>query len=382
MSVASSFAWLPTGAAGLRAMLGAIGAARRSVAVEGYIIGDDAVGRAFRDAAAAAARRGARARLLVDAWGSLELPDSFWEPARAAGVEVRWFNPLSLRRGLHRDHRKLVVVDDETALLGGFNFAASYDGDGVQAGWRDLGLELRGPAAAALARAFDVQFELADHRHQRLARFRRHLRPQRRVLPGATLYLLSPGRGRNPLLSDLATDFAASDDIRLVTAYLLPPRPLRRALARAARRGARVRLILPGRSDVPFARLAARALYGRLMRAGIEIHEYAPAILHTKLYVTDRAAYAGSANLDIRSLNINYELAVRLDDPRAVDGARELFADHLAHSRRIDPAAWAARGGWEKLRERLALWFLGRMDPLLAARQRRWMLRELDTAVR
>jgi cardiolipin synthase len=130
------------------------------------------------------------------------------------------------------------------------------------------------------------------------------------------------------------------------------------------------------------ARLAARALYARLMRAGIEVHEYAPAVLHTKLYVTDRAAYAGSANLDIRSLNINYELAVRLADPRAVAGAREIFADHLAHSRRIDPATWPARGWWEKVRERLALWFLGRMDPLVAAQQRRRLFRDLDTAVR
>lgn len=382
MSAAPSFAWLPTGAAGLRAMLDAIGAARRSVGVEGYIIGDDAVGRAFRDAVAAAARRGARARLLVDAWGSLELADSFWGPARAAGAEVRWFNPLSLRRGLHRDHRKLVLVDDEVALLGGFNFAASYDGDGVRTGWRDLGLELRGPAVAELGRAFLAQFGLASYRHRRLARFRRHLQPQRQTVPGATLYFLSPGRGRSPLQADLVADFAAANDIQLITAYLLPPRPLRRALTQAARRGARVRLILPGRSDVPFARLAARALYARLMRAGLELHEYEPAILHTKLYVTDRAAYAGSANLDIRSLSINYELAVRLDDPRAIAGARELFADHLAHSRRIDPATWAARGGWEKLRERLAHWILARMDPLLAARQRRWMLRELDTAVR
>ncbi|HMO64524.1 MAG TPA: phosphatidylserine/phosphatidylglycerophosphate/cardiolipin synthase family protein [Verrucomicrobiota bacterium] len=382
MSDAPSFAWLPTGAAGLRAMLAALGGARRSAGVEGYIIGDDATGRAFRDALAAAAARGVRTRLLVDAWGSLELPDSFWAPARAAGVEVRWVNPLSLRRGLHRDHRKLVVVDDEVALLGGFNFAASYDGDGVRTGWRDLGLELRGPAVAELGRAFHAQFGLASYQHRRLARFRRHFHPQRHVLPGATLYLLSPGRGRNPLQADLVADLGAAREIQLVTAYLLPPRPLRRALTGAARRGARVRLILPGRSDVPFARLAARALYARLMRAGLEVYEYEPAVLHSKLYVTDRAAYAGSANLDIRSLNINYELAVRLDDPRAIAGARELFADHLARSRRIDPATWGARGAGEKLRERLAHWFLARLDPLLAAQQRRWMLRDLDTAVR
>lgn len=382
MSAAPSFAWLPTGAAGLRAMLAAIGGARRSVGLEAYIVGSDATGRAFRDALAAAAARGVRTRLLVDAWGSLELPDSFWDPARAAGVEVRWFNPLTLRRGLHRDHRKLLVVDDELALLGGFNFADSYDGDGVQHGWRDLGLELRGPAVGELGRALLVQFGLASYQHQRLARFRKHLQPQRLVLPGATLYLLSPGRSRSPLQADLGADIMASREVQLVTAYLLPPRRLRRALTGASRRGARVQLILPGRSDVPMARLAARALYGRLMRAGIEVHEYQPTVLHTKLYVTDRAAYAGSANLDIRSLNINYELAVRLDDPRAIAGARELFADHLAHSRRIDPATWPERGWWEKVRERLALWFLGRMDPLVSAHQRRRLFRNLDAAIR
>jgi cardiolipin synthase len=379
----TTFRWLATGAAGLAAMRAVIAAARHTLGFEIYIWRADATGAAFRAALADAARRGVRVRVLVDAWGSLEMPGSFLDPLRAAGAEVRWFNPLSLGRGLHRNHRKLVVADDEVAVLGGFNVGDDFDGDGVTRGWRDLGVELRGAAVPALGSALLGQFGLASYQHRRLARFRRRLQPQRVDVPDARLYLLSPGRGRNPLQTDLDADLRRARLVQVVSAYLLPTRRVRRALTGAARRGARVQVIVPGRSDVPLARLAARALYGRLMRAGLELYEYAPQILHTKLVAADHAAYVGSANLDIRSLTINYELAVRLDAPRAVAGARELFADHLAHSRRVDPRTWGeARSGWEKLQERLALWFLGRLDPLLAAHQRRHAFRRLDASVR
>ena len=149
---------------------------------------------------------------------------------------------------------------------------------------------------------------------------------------------------------------------------------LRRALLRAVRRGARLELVLPAKTDVRLSQIATRALYRRFLRAGVEIHEYQPQVLHSKLILVDGAAYVGSANLDPRSLHINYELMVRLADPAVVSRAEEVFTDHLRHSRRIELAEWlASRSWWTRLQGRWACFLLGRLDRWLMRRQlHRW----------
>ena len=135
-----------------------------------------------------------------------------------------------------------------------------------------------------------------------------------------------------------------------------------------------MQLILTGRSDVRLAQLASRRLYRPFLRAGVEIHEYQPQVLHAKLFIVDGAGYVGSSNLDARSLQINYELVVRLADASVTAGARALFSEMLEHCRRIDRAAWRqSRTVWHKLQERWAYFLLARLDPLIA----RWQLKYL-----
>src|SRR5579872_2315423 len=141
------FTWLETGEKALAQMLSAIQAARESIRLELYIFEGDSTGQEFRQALIDALQRGARVQVMVDAIGSLYLSDSFWKPLRAAGGEVHWFNPLRLRRPSIRDHRKLLVCDEKLVIIGGFNVAAAYRGDGVKSGWRDLGLEIHGNLA-------------------------------------------------------------------------------------------------------------------------------------------------------------------------------------------------------------------------------------------
>jgi cardiolipin synthase len=139
---------------------------------------------------------------------------------------------------------------------------------------------------------------------------------------------------------------------------------------RRAREGAPVQLILAGRSDVLLSKLAGQHLYRSLLRSGVEIYEYQPQILHSKLFILDDIVYVGSANLDTRSLHINYELLIRLTKTQLADEARAIFAEDLKHSRRIHPAAWqASRTFWRKLKERWAYFILARVDPYLARRQ-------------
>ncbi|MBL9127534.1 MAG: phosphatidylserine/phosphatidylglycerophosphate/cardiolipin synthase family protein, partial [Verrucomicrobiales bacterium] len=327
----------------MSAMLAAIDAARESVALEIYIFESSPIGDRFRAALESAAKRGVRVRVLVDTFGSLELPADYLAPVRAAGGDCRWFNPSELKRFTYRDHRKLLIVDDTMAFVTGFNIGTVYDGDGVEVGWRDLGVIVRGGYVAPLAEAFHGMFGAASFRHRRLTRFRRHLVPQRIELDDGDLFLLSPGRGRNPARESLVKDVHRGRSIRFTTAYFLPPRRLRVALSRAARAGAQVQLLLPGRSDVLLAQMAARGQYGRLLRSGVEIYEYQPSILHAKRYLIDDVVYVGSANLDLRSLNINYELLLRVEDAALAAEGHAAFEQDMTRCARILPRAWRER---------------------------------------
>jgi len=152
--------------------------------------------------------------------------------------------------------------------------------------------------------------------------------------------------------------------------YFLPPQHVPRHLRRASRHGGTVQLILLGKSDVALSQLAARSQYRRLMKAGVEIHEYQPQILHAKLFVVNDAVYVGSANFDPRSLSINYELMIRFENPQMAAEARTIIAGSLPHCRRVNLAEWRrSRTFWTRLKERWAYFLLARIDPYVARKQ-------------
>ena len=370
----TSWKWLRNGGEAFPAMLTAIDSARSSVQLEIYIFADDELGRRFRDALVRAGQRGVKVRVLVDAIGSLGLPDEFWSPLRAVGGEVRVFNPIALKRFGIRNHRKLLVCDGRVAFIGGFNLSDEYEGDGVTRGWRDLGLRVEGSLVAELATSFEAMFGLAEFRHKRLVRLWRAQHKQTIASADVQLLLGGPGRGFNPIRRALYQDLAHARDVQIIEAYFLPTRYIRRRLMRVARRGGTVRLILAGKSDVALSRLAGRSVYRRLLNSGVEIQEYEPQVLHAKLLILDNAVHVGSANLDPRSLSINYELMVRFSNPQMVSEARAMFADALEHSRRIDLETWKrSRSFWTRLKERWAYFVLARVDPHVA----RWQWRSL-----
>jgi cardiolipin synthase len=359
----------------IAAMLEAIARAKSSIGLETFILHPDEIGDAFRAALIAAQRRGARVRVMCDAVGSLTLMASYWDELVAAGGEFRWFNPLDIKRFIHRDHRKILVVDEEIAVIGGFNIGAEYAGDGVKSGWRDLGLLTHGPLARKLSDAFNDLYARAEFRHHRFQRLRRTRSEAIVESPSWTLLLTGPGRGHRALKKTLAHDFTQARAIRIMSAYFLPNLRILRELKRAARRGAKVQLILAGKSDVWLMRMATRGLYASLLRAGVEIYEYKPQILHAKMVIVDDAIYAGSANLDARSLNINYEVLVRIPEARLAGEAREIFAADLKHCRRIDRRALRrSRSWWQGLIERWAFYVLARIDPYIARRQQHRLL--------
>jgi cardiolipin synthase len=352
------------------AMLGVIRNARLSVDLETYLLRDDATGREFAGELAAAACRGARVRLLFDAVGSMGLHQGFLDPLTAAGVQVAVFNPLHLLHqplGLlnRRDHRKILVVDGRWSFTGGLNIGDEYAGG--PAGWRDTHVELDGEEVAG---AFTAAFEYAWERAERLGSAEPETGPATAAVAGAA----PPAAGSGTLPLQLITNHILGQRRRIRNAYrravrhahqyvlienpyFIPDPSIRRALVHAVRRGVRVDLVLAARSDVRLAQLASRAVYPRLLKAGVRIFEWGQTVLHAKTMVVDDAwSFVGSYNLDHRSLKLNLEAVVLVEDRAFAKSLREQTEADIARCREVTLAECRARPLFERLLQQLAYW--------------------------
>jgi cardiolipin synthase len=364
--------WLCSGQEFFGAMLAAID----GICLETYIYSAGSLGQRVRDALCRAQGKGVRVRVLLDALGSYSLPAGFWKPLQKLGGEVHLFNPLSLYRLGIRNHRKVMVCDRKFAFIGGFNISSEYEGDGVKSGWFDLGLKIQGPLVAELEATFQEMFERCDFEGKPFLRLRRLKAKKAVVAPHEQLLLSGPGWGHSPIKRALHRDLARARTVQIMVGYFLPTWRLRRLLVRVTARGGRVQLILQSKSDVIVSRLASQSLYRRLLKAGVEIYEYQPQILHAKLLIIDDFVYVGSANLDPRSLNINYELMIRFEHQQITADAREVFAKTLERCKRINPEEWSqSRSIWHRVKQRWAYLLLVRLDPYIAGRQWRGTLK-------
>jgi cardiolipin synthase A/B len=367
----STIRLLKNGAAAFPTMSEAIDRATVSISLEMYIVADDETGRDFRERLVRAARRGVEVSVLIDSWGCWHLPDSFWDELRAAGGTVRWFHPITKGYFMFRNHRKLLLVDDRLAYLGGMNLASEYfHGARGKLPWRDNMLEISGTEVAGLRRSFARMWARADAPLRMLFRGIRPERSRKMVLSRGVHFLESgpenPIRPVRRAYRQVIRD--AKWSIDLAMGYFYPHGRMIRALARAVRRGVRVRLMVPLRTDIPVARWAARGLYGRLLRAGVGIWEYVPSMMHSKLAISDDTLIAGSANLDIRSGRINYELVAVVTDAALAAQARADFEDDLKLAVPVLLEEWSNRSVVQKMKERFSYCLLARLDVFVARR--------------
>jgi cardiolipin synthase len=347
------------GPAAFAAMRAAIVASREEILLEAYILKDDATGRAFLDALAAAAGRGVAVRVLADAWGSMGTHAEFWAEMRAAGIEVRLFHPLfpALWFQPYRDHRKILVVDRHIAFTGGMNVADDYgssSGRGRSA-WRDTHARLEGSAAWEMAVVFSEGWDRAGGRAFEIAPLPWD---ESESPPGASVLVLdsSPGRGHAESASVLAAIVgAARDYVFLTNAYFAPARASIDILGEAAARGVDVRLLLPGTSDVPLVRHAGHGFFRDLLRRGLRIFEYQPSVLHAKTVVADGlVSVVGSSNMDFRSFHFNAECnLVLLDEATAGRFAGQFLSDLDGAAEILEPV-WSARPWPHRLGDRAA----------------------------
>ncbi|MGV3773103.1 MAG: phospholipase D-like domain-containing protein [Verrucomicrobiales bacterium] len=377
----AGFEWLETVDEAYRLMLQAIAGAKESIRLEIYIFRESEIGMKFRDALIRARERGVKVSVLVDALGSISLPEKFWDSFVQAGGNFKWFNPLKFKRLGFRDHRKILVCDNKVGFIGGFNIAPEYEGDGVTKGWHDLGMRVPEDLARELAASFDMMYGLADYRHKLFTRYRRPLIARIADTKSGQLITSAPGRGPHYLKGALLKDLNQAPSIDIISAYFLPPRQMRRALVRAIKNKKRVRLILAAKSDVALSQLACQHLYQRFLRAGIEIYEYQPQIVHTKLFLFGDVFLVGSANMDKRSLLINYELLVRVKDATLAAKGKEFFERTLENCQKIELSSWMKQRSFlRKLREQWAFFMLSRVDPYLTTLQLNVLYRDVEEA--
>lgn len=356
-----------------QAMFTAIEKARSFVFVESFIFeeaveGDRHLSQLLRDAAA----RGVRVYVIYDAVGSLTTSGEFLGGLKRAEVTLCAFNPLNPLSdkfsGLNqRDHRKVVVVDGEDSFAGGVNFSHAYQIGSKQAanggfskqqaiekGWRDTHLELRGTAAKQLENLFRDTWARAKCQGE-LPPFS----PQA-VRGGDTLVQIvasTPDDKMNEIYVTLLSVITyAQKSIDITMAYFVPDDALENALRDAAKRGVRVRMIMPSYSDFSGVFYAGRAHYDELLESGVEIYELETAFLHSKTIVVDGVwSSIGSTNFDWRSFVHNDEISVCVIDEGFADQMNDAFNADLANSHRITTEAWKKRGFAERFKEMMWL---------------------------
>jgi cardiolipin synthase len=312
------------------AWIEAIDLARHYIHFENYILRDDRVGRVFRDALVRKARDGVQVRVLYDWVGSWATRRRFWRPFREAGVEVRAFNPPSLRDPfgvLQRDHRKMVCVDGAVAFVGGFCVGEEWAGDGRNPPWRDTGLEIQGPAAAVCARAFERIWEKMGDPVP--AEVRSHPETVDRAgdVP-AWIIEGEPWRSRVYRETQLMAAKAQSR-IWITDPYFVAPFPMAEALTAAARDGVDVRILLPAHNNWPLVGSLSRGGYRTLLSEGVRLFEWQGPMIHAKTMVVDGLwSRVGSSNMNSASLLGNWEIDVGvLDEDLAVQMEALFLAD-------------------------------------------------------
>lgn len=358
---------LDTGPRRLDALIALIDGAAHRLRILYYIYADDDAGRRVNAAMAAAADRGVAVSLIIDGFGSEDTDPAFFAPLHDAGVKICRFSPRFGRRYLLRNHQKLALADEDRIIIGGFNVEDDYFGTPEDAAWQDLGLLVEGPAAGRMAGYFDALHDWVTAEKGRLRPLNRAL-AQWSETKGATRWLIGgPTRRLSPWAKALRTDMAQAKRIDLIAAYFTPSPSLLRRLDKAGKRSADVRVVTAAKSDNNATIAAARFTYAGLLRSGVALFEYQPSKLHTKLYVVDDAVHIGSANFDMRSLFINLELMLRIEDRAFADHVRGYVDGEIAKSQAITPEWYKAQAGpIQRLRQFFAYLLIAVVDPGLS----------------
>ena len=349
---------LRDGAAAFDAMLAVMASARYTLDFECYIFrGADDVGQRFVAGLLDAAGRGVRVRLLVDWIGGRATPRRVWKRLRDGGVDLRIFNRVGFRPWLGllpRDHRKLLVADGKVGITGGIGIGEEWRLGAVgpkRRPWRDTAVQITGPAAEAMERAFDAMWLRAIGSGPTRREQRRMVRSARNSwldfadAPPALVGIVEgePGRFRISRALEVQAS-AARERLWIATAYFIPAFGVVESLKGAARDGVDVRVLVPGSNDHPWVNSYAASYYASLLRHGVRIFEWQGEMMHAKSTVMDGViTRIGSTDFNPLGAAINYELDAIIGDREFGAQAEEMFLADLEHSREVTKRRFSLR---------------------------------------
>ena len=350
----------PDGPERLETLVALINGAQTSLRLLYYIFTSDGVSQRVRDALAEAAGRGVDVALLIDGFGSEQADDEFLAPIEAAGGRFFRYEAKRSRRYLLRNHQKMAIADERKALIGGFNVEYGYFAPYGE-GWRDLGIGLEGPAVKRLARYFDALFEWSLTPGSKMRGLRAILL-RHSEQDGPVRWLLGgPTRELSPWAQALNNDLASADRLDMIAAYFAPYGALMRRICDIAKRD-HARIVTAAKSDNQITIAAARNRYQYLLPS-VDIYEYQPSRLHTKLFVVGDSTYIGSANCDVRSLYLNLEIMLRIRDAVFAAAMRRYIDGEVADSKPItEQSYYAKRTLWRRIKGRFAYILMSVID--------------------
>ncbi|MDB5728649.1 MAG: cls, partial [Noviherbaspirillum sp.] len=362
---------LDDGPATIRAMTGAIRAARHHVHLETYIFEDDEIGRALADLLIQKQASGVQVALIYDSAGTLATPREFFDRLRNAGVKALEFNPVNPLNANgnwdinQRDHRKLLVVDGRIAFTGGVNISRVYGkssvlqskrrppetNDANEAAWRDTHMQIEGPVVAEFQKLFLGTWQRKTGQALPDANF---FPPLGTAGPALVRALGSTADRDDFSIYETYISALASADkyAHLTTAYFVPDKQIVKAMKDAAERGVDVRIIFPSFTDHAMILYASRSYYDELLASGIRVYERNRAMLHAKTAVIDGVwSTIGSTNLDMRSFLHNDEINAVILSIEFAERMESLFQRDLAESTEITKEQWSRRGIGQRMRE-------------------------------
>lgn len=347
--------------------------AKKSIKIETYIFEIDILGKKILKALGDAADRGVLVKLLIDGAGCSEWTADDASQYRKRRFEIRFFHPLvwqrrhtriwtyvnlaKVIRGLslmnHRNHRKVFLFDDEIAYIGSMNVTAKnlHEIHGQQA-WKDCSVRIRGPGVSVLHESFYEAWTY--YQNYNLRYFRKNQTAQEFLLLNMNRTIRQRRHYYHHILKRLYT---SKHEILIINPYFIPTWRLRRILKSAVMNNVRVAALFPHESDFIGVKFAMECFYTGLLRAGIEIHEYLPGMLHSKILITDHRAILGSSNLNSRSLKLDLEVDVEITRPENILLLKEIFNQDLMKSKKIYLKEWKSRPMTRKALENLFILF-------------------------
>ena len=331
------------------AMLEAISHAEHSVTIEAYIYWAGEVGMEFARALAERVGAGAKTKILLDAVGSATIGKEILNTLQSGGCQVAWYNPARLGtvgRYNHRTHRKSLIIDGRVAFTGGAGIADHWSGHAQDPNhWRDIEICIEGPGAVPLQTGFAQNWLNTTGELVSGPDFFPAVEPSGDVATQTILSSPEIGSSAVRIVTYLAI-VCAQERLYIANAYFLPDDAAIDILIDAKKRGVDVKIIVPGKhNDMWIARHGSIHLYGKLLKADIEIYEYQRTMLHQKVMVVDGAwLTVGTTNFDNRSFALNEESNVCIYDRALAGELEKVFLEDLAVCRRVNLKAWKKRG--------------------------------------